>query len=181
MLKQVVHRTTTVFKGLISHVYMFLAQRWKHMCKKRINKSPGSVQVQSTEGTLKKATKLRVPQKSWLQCWLNNILCWSSDLFLLPFINIPGRLESILTMVYVVQNYWTYFGLYPSSGMRKTKDHNVSETGSGSVLRWMGQHKPTMSFIVILFLPPTDGTGCRVFISCFLRTGVCPVIANSSF
>jgi hypothetical protein len=25
------------------------------------------------------------------------------------------RLESILTMVYVVQNYWAYFGLYPSS------------------------------------------------------------------
>jgi hypothetical protein len=27
------------------------------------------------------------------------------------------RLERILTMVYVVQNYWAYFGLYPSSGM----------------------------------------------------------------
>jgi hypothetical protein len=27
-----------------------------------------------------------------------------------------GRLERILTMVYVVQNYWVYFGLYPSSG-----------------------------------------------------------------
>jgi hypothetical protein len=27
--------------------------------------------------------------------------------------------------------------------MRKTKDHNVSETGSVSVLRWMGQDKPT--------------------------------------
>jgi hypothetical protein len=24
------------------------------------------------------------------------------------------RLERILTMVYVVQNYWAYFGLYPS-------------------------------------------------------------------
>jgi hypothetical protein len=42
-------------------------------------------------------------------------------------------------MVYVVQNYWAYFGLYLSSGMWKTKDHNVSETGSLSVLRWMGQ------------------------------------------
>jgi hypothetical protein len=27
--------------------------------------------------------------------------------------------------------------------MWKTKDHNVSETGSVSVLRWMGQDKPT--------------------------------------
>jgi hypothetical protein len=27
------------------------------------------------------------------------------------------RLERILTMVYVVQGYWAYFGLYPSSGM----------------------------------------------------------------
>jgi hypothetical protein len=46
-------------------------------------------------------------------------------------------------MVYVVQSYWAYFGLYPSSGMWKTKDHNVSETESVSVLRWMGQDKPT--------------------------------------
>jgi hypothetical protein len=27
------------------------------------------------------------------------------------------RLERILMMLYVVQNYWAYFGLYPSSGM----------------------------------------------------------------
>jgi hypothetical protein len=27
--------------------------------------------------------------------------------------------------------------------MWKTKDHNVSETGSVSALRWMGQDKPT--------------------------------------
>jgi hypothetical protein len=35
------------------------------------------------------------------------------------------RLERILTMVYVVQSYWAYFGLYPSSSMWKTKDHVV--------------------------------------------------------
>jgi hypothetical protein len=46
-------------------------------------------------------------------------------------------------MVYVIQSYWAYFGLYPSSCMWKTKDHNVSETGSVSVLRCMGQNKPT--------------------------------------
>jgi hypothetical protein len=45
-------------------------------------------------------------------------------------------------MVYVVQSYWAYFVLYPSSCMWRTKDHNVSETGSVSVLRWMGQDKP---------------------------------------
>jgi hypothetical protein len=39
-----------------------------------------------------------------------------------------GRLERILTMVYVVQSYWACFGLYPSSCMWETKDHNVSET-----------------------------------------------------
>jgi hypothetical protein len=46
-------------------------------------------------------------------------------------------------MVYVVQRYWACFGLYPSSCMWKIKDLNVSETGSVSVLRWMGQDKPT--------------------------------------
>jgi hypothetical protein len=51
-------------------------------------------------------------------------------------------LERILTMLYVVQSYWASFGLYPSSCMWKTKDHNVTETGSLSVLRWIGQDKP---------------------------------------
>jgi hypothetical protein len=46
-------------------------------------------------------------------------------------------------MVYVVQSYWAYYGLYPSSCMWKTKYHNVSDTGSVSILRWMGQDKPT--------------------------------------
>jgi hypothetical protein len=46
-------------------------------------------------------------------------------------------------MVYAVQNYKVYFGLYPASGIYKTKNHNVSETGSVSILRWMGQDRPT--------------------------------------
>jgi hypothetical protein len=47
-------------------------------------------------------------------------------------------------MVYVVPSYWACFGPYPSSCMWKTKkSHNVSETGSVSVFRWMGQDKPT--------------------------------------
>jgi hypothetical protein len=32
------------------------------------------------------------------------------------------------------QNYWG-FGLYPSPGVLKTREHNVKETGSVSVLR----------------------------------------------
>jgi hypothetical protein len=46
-------------------------------------------------------------------------------------------------MMYVVQSYLACFGLYPSSCMWKTKIPHVSETGSVSVLRWMGQDKPT--------------------------------------
>jgi hypothetical protein len=42
-----------------------------------------------------------------------------------------------------MESYWACFGLYPSSYMWKTKSHNVSETRSVSVLRWMGQDKPT--------------------------------------
>jgi hypothetical protein len=38
-------------------------------------------------------------------------------------------------MVYNTQNYWI-FGLCPSSGILETRKHNVSETGSVSVLRW---------------------------------------------
>jgi hypothetical protein len=37
-------------------------------------------------------------------------------------------------MVYNTQNYWI-FGFCPSSGILKTREHNVSETGSVSVLR----------------------------------------------
>jgi hypothetical protein len=32
------------------------------------------------------------------------------------------------------QNYWV-FGLFPSSGIIGTREHNISETGSVSVLR----------------------------------------------
>jgi hypothetical protein len=38
-------------------------------------------------------------------------------------------------MVYAVQNYKVYFGLYSSPGIYKTKKQ-VSETGFVSVLRW---------------------------------------------
>jgi hypothetical protein len=44
-------------------------------------------------------------------------------------------------MVYAVWNYKVYFGLYPSSGIYKTKYHNVSETGSVFVIRWKGQDR----------------------------------------
>jgi hypothetical protein len=37
-------------------------------------------------------------------------------------------------MVYNIQNYWV-FGLWPASGILETRIHNVSETGSVSVLR----------------------------------------------
>jgi hypothetical protein len=48
----------------------------------------------------------------------------------------------ILTVVYAVQNYWAYV-LYASSGVQKqeTEEHSVSETGSVSILRWMGHDR----------------------------------------
>jgi hypothetical protein len=39
-----------------------------------------------------------------------------------------GRLERILTMVYVLQSYWACFGLYPSSCMWKTKNITTFST-----------------------------------------------------
>jgi hypothetical protein len=57
------------------------------------------------------------------------------------------RIWRILTMVYDTQNYWVS-GLRPSSGILNTRKHNVSETGSVSILRWgegdtysVGSHK----------------------------------------
>jgi hypothetical protein len=38
-------------------------------------------------------------------------------------------------MVYNTQNYWI-FGLFPSSGILENRKHDVSETGSVSVLTW---------------------------------------------
>jgi hypothetical protein len=107
-------------------------------------------------------------------------------------VHYPDRLERILTMVYVVQSYWSCFRLYPLSCMWKTKnpttfrrlDLSPSSGGWGRVnlLSWACLAQIfIMSFIVILFLSPTDETGCRLFISCFIRTRVCPVIETSSF
>jgi hypothetical protein len=42
--------------------------------------------------------------------------------------------ERVLTMAYNTNNYWV-FGLCPSSGIVGTRKHDVSETGSVSVLR----------------------------------------------
>jgi hypothetical protein len=48
-------------------------------------------------------------------------------------------------MVYNIQNYWV-FGLCLSFGILETRKHNVSETGSVSVLRWcMGGGEDTYS------------------------------------
>jgi hypothetical protein len=44
-------------------------------------------------------------------------------------------------MVYNTQNYWV-LGLCPSSGIMKTREHDVSETGSVSVLS--GGGTPTL-------------------------------------
>jgi hypothetical protein len=41
--------------------------------------------------------------------------------------------------VYNSENYWV-FGLFPSFGILKTVKHNVSETGSVSVLRGRERH-----------------------------------------
>jgi hypothetical protein len=41
-------------------------------------------------------------------------------------------------MVYHSQNYWV-FGLSPSSGIPGNRKHDVSETGSISVLRYGGE------------------------------------------
>jgi hypothetical protein len=47
-------------------------------------------------------------------------------------------------MVYVVQNYLGFLdSVHRLVCGSFTKDHNVSETGSISVLRWMGQGRPT--------------------------------------
>jgi hypothetical protein len=55
------------------------------------------------------------PDTGWL-FWLR--------IFLIFFSTFSQMMKKIL------QSYWAYFGLYPSSGMWKTKDHNVIKTNS---------------------------------------------------
>jgi hypothetical protein len=43
-------------------------------------------------------------------------------------------------MVYNTQNYWV-FGLFPSSSILENRKHDVSETGSVSVLWCCGEEK----------------------------------------
>jgi hypothetical protein len=38
----------------------------------------------------------------------------------------------------ISQNYWVY-ELCPSSSILETRKHNISETGSVSILRWEGE------------------------------------------
>jgi hypothetical protein len=46
-----------------------------------------------------------------------------------------SRIYRVLTMVHNTQNHWDS-GLCPSSGILNTRKHNVSVSGSFSVLRW---------------------------------------------
>jgi hypothetical protein len=52
--------------------------------------------------------------------------------------NVAGR------MIWQTQNYW-FFGHFPSA-ILKTREHNVSETGSVSFLRWGGDTYAVGSF-----------------------------------
>jgi hypothetical protein len=45
-------------------------------------------------------------------------------------------------MLYNTLNYWV-FGLFPSSGILGTRKHDISETGSVSILRCGGGKTPT--------------------------------------
>jgi hypothetical protein len=70
-------------------------------------------------------------------------------------------------MVHNIQNYWVS-GLCPSSSIPKAKEHNVSETGSVSVLRWGGR-RPLCSVIEVssfkgpktVVFPPSPDDGIR--------------------
>jgi hypothetical protein len=55
---------------------------------------------------------------------------------------IAAKTNSIRYNSFWAQNYWV-FGLCPSSRILKTRNRNVSETGSVSVLRWGGE-TPTL-------------------------------------
>jgi hypothetical protein len=46
-------------------------------------------------------------------------------------------------MVYNNRNYWV-FGFCPPSGILEARKHNVSETESGSILRWGGAEAPIL-------------------------------------
>jgi hypothetical protein len=63
-------------------------------------------------------------------------------------------------MVHNAQNCWV-FGLCPSSRIPETREHNVSETGSVSILRWEGD----------TLLGPVEGTNLN-----HNRVGVYPFI-----
>jgi hypothetical protein len=69
---------------------------------------------------------------------------------------------------YLVQNCKVYYGLYPSSGICKTKNH-VSETGSVSVLRWTRQDQWLR--LALSNGPNSVGLSCPIH----LRTGTDPV------
>jgi hypothetical protein len=82
-------------------------------------------------------------------------------------------------MVYVVQNSQNFSGLFHRHVFQKTRRFGNWICFRSQVK--VGEKTPTqLAFIVILFLSLTGEIGCRVFIRCFPRTGVCPVIEISS-
>jgi hypothetical protein len=64
-----------------------------------------------------------------MSCQENNIIYKQ-----LGRLNTEIETRSTTMPFYFTQNYWV-FGLYPSSNILKTREHNISEAGSVSVLR----------------------------------------------
>jgi hypothetical protein len=50
-------------------------------------------------------------------------------------------------MVYNTQNYWV-FGLFPSSGILETRKHDITETGSVSVLKCVGKTPTKLGSVI---------------------------------
>jgi hypothetical protein len=58
----------------------------------------------------------------------------NADIFLFFRTRESGRFQRVLTVVYDSQSYWV-FGLHALSSILKTRKHNISKTGSVSILR----------------------------------------------
>jgi hypothetical protein len=66
------------------------------------------------------------------------------------------------------QNYWV-FGLRPASGILETRKHNVSETGSVSILRWGGRRH------LLYWVPKKELTSINGPVRWEIPTLLCPL------
>jgi hypothetical protein len=109
----------------------------------------------------------------WRPWYFFSVNCWPTPIHIYHG-SIRLCLNHLWVCVINIQNYWI-FRLCPSSGISNTRKHNVSETGSLSVLKREGRHLSLNDKICLMRVAAWDA----IFATVVIPEGFVDSVINS--